>query len=177
MNRPGPLVNGTLLVFLFAGSLWAYPALPEQIPRHFGPYGQADAYGATTLLRWMLLPIVAVFSGAILYGSGWLIRRAPEGINVPNQAQYEQLSDEDKRALAARAQRATYWMGAPLLVVFGAVQVGTYHVATTPATALPTAVMTTMGGGILLILGIAVGLTWWMHRRVRALAEADDPTS
>lgn len=177
MNRLVHLVNGTLLALLFGGSLWAYPMLPEQIPRHFGLYGQADAYWATTLLHWMLIPFVAIFSGAIVYGSGWLIGRVPERVTVPNQGRYEQLSDRDKHVITTRVQRAVYWMAAPLLVVFGACQVGIYHVATTSDTALPSAVMVTMGGGILLILGIAVGLGWWLRRRTRQRADADDPTT
>ena len=167
------VVNAGLLALLIGGSLWAYPALPEQIPRHFGLYGQADAYWATTLLRWMLLPIVAVVTGGIVYGSAWLIGQAPDAVNVPNQAQYDQLSPHQKRLVTASVQRAVCWMNAPLFVVFGAIQSGGYHVATTAATALPAPVIGTMAAGLLAVLGIAVGLGRWMRRRVQQLADSD----
>ena len=168
------VVNAGLLALLIGGSLWVYPALPDQIPRHFGFYGEADAYWATTGLRWMLLPITAVVSGGIVYGSAWLIGHAPDGMNVPNQGHYDQLSPGQKRIVTTFAQRAVYWMTTPLLVVFGAVQVGTYHVATTPATALPPAVMVAIVGGILSILGIAGGLGWGMRRRTQQLIDDAD---
>ena len=167
------VVNGGLLALLIGGSLWAYPALPEQIPRHFGFYGQADAYWATTRLRWMLLPIIAVVSGSIVYGSAWLIGRAPEAMNVPNQSQYDQLSSSQKRIVTASVQRAVCWMNAPLFVVFGAIQFGGYHVATTAATGLPAPVIGTMAASLFAVLGIAVGLGRWMRRRVQQLADSD----
>jgi hypothetical protein len=68
--------------------------LPEQIPRHFGFYGEADAYWATTLLRWMLLSIVAVVSAGIVYGPAWLIGQAPDAVTVADQERYEQLSPD-----------------------------------------------------------------------------------
>lgn len=168
------IVNGGLLALLIGGSLWVYPALPEQIPRHFGVYGRADAYWATTVLRWMLLPTIAVMTGGIVYGSAWLIGHAPDAVNVPNQKQYEQLSSGQKRVVATVAQRVVCWMTTPLVVVLGAAQVGTYHVATTPATALPPVVMGTIGGGILVLLGLAGGLGWEMHRRIQRLVEGAD---
>jgi hypothetical protein len=65
-------------------------------------------------------------------------------------------------------------MVTPLFVVFGAVQGGTYHVATTPATALPPAVMIAIAGGILAILGLAGGLGWAVRRRIRRLVDGTD---
>lgn len=124
MTRLPHIVNGGFLALLIGGSLGVYPFLPAEIPRHFGLYGQADAYWATTLLRCMLIPIVAVGSGGIVYASAWLIGQAPEATNVPNRAQYEQRPAAETRAVTTGAQRAVYWMVAPLLVVFGAVQRG-----------------------------------------------------
>jgi uncharacterized membrane protein len=173
-SRRPHIVNGGLLVLLLGGSLWAYPALPDQIPRHFGVGGEADAYWATTPLRWMLLPMIAVGSAGLVYGAAGLIGRAPDAVNAPSQEQYDRLSPGQKRVVAAYAQRVVYWMTTPLLGAFGAGQGGAYHVATTPATALPPAVMIAIAGGLLAVLGLAGGLGWGMRRRIRELAEDAD---
>lgn len=166
------LVNGTLLGILIAGSLAVYPLLPEEIPRHFGLYGQADAYWSATLLHWMLLPLVAVLSAGLLYGSAWLVGTLPSAsASMPNQKQYDALSAEKKRAVLGLAQQALYWMGTALLLVFLAVQAGIFLVATTPTTRLPAGVLATMGAGLLGVGGIVVWLVWGLPRQIRRLSD------
>lgn len=165
------IVNGALLVLLFGGSLWLYPALPEQIPHHFDLYGQADAYWGATLVRWMLLPVIAALTAACLYGPAWLV--GPSGFNVPRQEQYEALSPAQKRHVTALVQRALYWMTTAELVILVAVQAGVYAVATTAATTLPAAVGGTIIAGLLAIGGITGWLVWGLSRRIQVLSDPD----
>lgn len=167
-------VNGVLLVALIGGSLGVYPSLPEEIPHHFDLYGVADAYWSTTLLRWMLLPLVALLPAALLYGSAWMVGAFPvSSVNVSSQAQYDALSREKKRFVLRLVQRALYWMTAAALSIFLAVQAGAYVVATSAATALPVATMGAVIAGLLAVLGIVAWLVWGLPRWIRVLSESD----
>lgn len=97
MRRLVHAVNAGLLLLLFAGSLWVYPALPDQIPRHFGLAGGVDAYWQATLVHWMLLPVVALGVTAVIYGCAWIVGKNPSSVNVPNQQRYDALDPTDKR--------------------------------------------------------------------------------
>jgi uncharacterized membrane protein len=67
MSRALHVANAALLVPLFAGSLWAYPALPERIPRRFSLGGEANAYWAAALV-------------ALLGVTAWVAVRLPAWI-------------------------------------------------------------------------------------------------
>ena len=153
------ILNGALLLLLFGGGLWLYPTLPEQIPHHFDLYGQADAYGDATLVRWLLLPILAGFSAVCLYGPAWLL-----GTSEPNA---------EKQRVVTLLRRALYWMTTAMLTVMLAVQVGVYVVATTAVTILPAAVGATIVAGLLAIAGITGWLVWGLSQRDRALSGRD----
>ncbi len=177
MNRSAlpHLLNGLLLVALIGGSLWVYPTLPEQIPRHFNVYGQADAWGNTTLVHWLLVPVVALFSVGLIYAPAWIVGAVPASwMNVPDREAYEALPAAQKRHVRHLVQRGLYWMGTATLLIFGAVQASTYDVATTAATALPTAGIGAMGLGLFAIAGLTVWLIWGVPRRIRALSRPSD---
>ena len=169
------VVNGVLLLLLFGGSLWVYPTLPEQIPRHFGLYGQADAYWQATLVHWLLLPVVALVSAVALYGPAGIVRAVPSSwINVPNQAQYDALPPVKKRAVMSLVQRALYWMTTATLVVFLAVQGSVFYVATTAATALPVLGVGAMAVALLAIAGLTGWLVWRLPKRIQTLSGSPD---
>lgn len=169
------VVNGMLLAVLFGGSLWVYPALPEQIPRHFGLFGQADAYWAASLVHWLLIPIVAVLSAAALYGPAWIVNAVPASwVNVPNQEQYEALPPAEKQIVIMLVQQVLYWMAAATLVLLLAVQGSTYYVATTAATALPALGVGTMLAALLAVGGLTGWLIWRLPKRVQALSAGSD---
>jgi hypothetical protein len=58
---------------------------------------------------------------------------------------------------------------APTLVMFGALQYGTYHVATTDATALPALVTAVTVGALVALFGLVALLVWrtrvWIEER------------
>lgn len=170
MTRLAHGLNAVLSILLVSGSLWVFPTLPAEVPRHFGLGGTADAYWEATLLHWMVLPAVAIVVVGIVYGAAWWTGRTPTSINVPNQEQYDALDPAHKRAVAARVQTFLYWTATAILVLFSVAQWSTYQVATSGANTLP-------GVGYGLTLGIPVilllasgGLAWWLPRRVRRLA-------
>jgi len=130
----------------------------ERDPHHFDLYGRADAYGDATLVRW-LLPILAGFSAACLYGPAWLL-----GTSEPNA---------EKQRVVVLLRRALYWMTTAVSTVMLTIQVGVYAVATTAATILPAVVGSTIVAGLLAIAGITGWLAWGLSRRDRALSGRD----
>jgi len=69
MGRILHVLNVGLALLLVGGSLWAYPHLPAQIPRHVGLDSTADAYWAATLMHWMLFPGIALAVAGLMYGA------------------------------------------------------------------------------------------------------------
>jgi len=165
------LFNSALLALLLIGSLWLFPTLPDQIPRHFGVWGMADAYWETTLIHWMLLPIVGGGTVAIMYGAAWLIGRSPSWINTPNQERYDALDAADKRDVVAHVQVVLYLMAASALVFVSGIQAGLYQVAVSSRSSLPGFVFGTFLAFVGVIVGGSAWLLWWLPRRVRRLSE------
>lgn len=52
-----PLV---FIAVMFAVGAWAYPSLPEQIPTHWGPSGQIDAWSDKSFLSVFAMPLMAL---------------------------------------------------------------------------------------------------------------------
>lgn len=149
--------------------------LPEQIPRHFGFYGQADAYWQATLSRWLFLPIVALLSVVTLYGPAWVVGAVPSSwINVPNQEEYDALPPAKKRTVVTLVQRALYWMTTAALVIFLAVQASIYFVARASTNSLPVLGVGVIIASLLAIGGITGGLVCWLPKRVRSLSDELD---
>ena len=169
--------NVFLWTLLLGWSLWVYPELPERIPRHFGLSGVADAYWETTLTRWLFLPLVAAGTILLVYASVRVMKAVPPSwVNVPNPEQFAALDDADQRDIRARMRGLLYWIGPPVLVLFGALQVGSYHVATTDATALPALVNILTMGSLGSIFGVVGLLVWWTRKWVDDRADARSKT-
>lgn len=170
MRRLLHLLNLGLPLLLVGGSLWTFPHLPAQIPRHFGIGGTADAFWEATLVHWMVLPCVAIGVAGLAYGAAWWIGTSPSTINVPNQKQYDALDPADKRVVVGHVQAFLYWTAAAMLVLFSVVQWSTYQVATSGASTLPGyGLAISLGMPVVLVIA-ALGLAWWLPRRVRELS-------
>lgn len=59
-----------------------------------------------------------------------------------------------------------YWVPAPVIAIYIAVQYGAYHVAATNGSALPGLVVAIEAGPVLSILGIIVLLIWRLPARI-----------
>ena len=171
MRRLLHLLNLGLALLLAGGSLWAYPRLPARIPRHSGLGGTADAYWDATLVHWMLLPGIALVVVGTIYGAVWWVRRNPEALNVPNQQRYNALAPADKLVLFKDVKSFLYGTTTAMLALFVVMQWSTYHVATTGSEVLPTVGRVVSIGVPLGLLAAALGLAWWLPRRVRRLAD------
>ena len=171
MRRLMHLLNVGLALLLVGGSLWVFPHLPSRIPRHFGLGGVADAYWTATLVHWMLLPGIALAVVGIVYGAAWWTGRVPGSVSVPNQQQYDTLDPADQRVILNDVQAFLYATATAMLVLFSVMQGSTYHVAMSASNALPTIGTVVSIAVPLGLLVAALGLAWWLPRRVRRLAE------
>ncbi len=171
MDRLAHGLNAVLSLLLVGGSLWVFPTLPGQVPRHFGLGGTADAYWEATLLHWMVIPSIAIVVVGIVYGAAWWTGRAPTAINVPNQEQYDALAPAHKRVVAESVQAFLYWTATAMLVLFSVAQWSTYQVATSATNTLPGLGQALTFGIPVVLLCAAGGLAWWLPRRVRRLAD------
>jgi uncharacterized membrane protein len=164
------VVNAGLSALLIGGSLWLFPRLPDQVPRHFGIGGTADAYWEATLLHWMGLPYIAVAVAALVYGAARWIGKPPYSISVPNQQQYDALDPSDKRVVNGYVQAFLHWTATAMLALFSVAQWSTYRAAVSGTNALP-GYGRAVSIGLPVVLVIAsLGLAWWLPRRVRTLA-------
>ncbi|PSQ61295.1 MAG: DUF1648 domain-containing protein [Bacteroidetes bacterium QH_10_64_19] len=170
MDRLVHIVNAGLLALLIGGSLWLFPGLPDQVPRHFGIGGTADAYWEATLLHWMGLPCIAVAVAALVYGAAWWIGTPPYSISVPNQQQYDMLDPSDKRVVIGHVQAFLHWTATAMLALFLVAQWSTYQVAMSGASTLPGyGLAVSLGMPVVLVIA-ALGMAWWLPRRVRKLS-------
>jgi len=173
-HRLPHFVNGLLLLLLFGGSLWVYPALPEQIPTGTSP-GTVH-YEEKTVLYWLTGPLFAFGMTALLYAmnrsEAMTVPLSPL-VNFGNRDTYEQLSTPHKQTIARLLRTGMYWMCTLLLLTFAWVQSEFYLIAIQPAEE------STIGwqeeavviGSVLTFASAFFG--WWVPRRIEHLAQAE----
>lgn len=83
-------LNVVLLIVSWAMAAYFYPSLPDRIPTHFGPSGQADAWSHKSFWSVFLLPIFQ--TGLIVIFS--LLYRYPQYSNIPSTIALEALEPE-----------------------------------------------------------------------------------
>ncbi|MGM0705980.1 MAG: hypothetical protein ACQETP_08680 [Bacteroidota bacterium] len=161
--------NAALLVLLWAGSLWAYPQLPDAMPGHFDLLGQVSYRTDTTLAQWLLMPIMGLLLTAALYGVAHLMRRFPHTMIVPNPATFQRLTPSRKAVVIQLMQDVIYGMTALLLLLLGMLQVGIYSVAVHAANVLPVFTRTVLWVSLPLLIGLGPVVVWGVHHTTRRL--------
>jgi len=74
------------------------------------------AYAGLLPARTGVFPLFALLPVALHYGAAWWVQYAPSSLNMPNQAAYDALSDEDQQRVVACTLpyfygSATLWAG------------------------------------------------------------------
>jgi hypothetical protein len=116
MNRGNPLAVFVALLIsaaVFVAVSSGY--LPERVASHFGGDGYADGYMTRDGYRQFMLFFVVVFPLVLTGLIGWLPRRFPRAINIPNR-DYWLAPSRREESLAFLARHAL-WFGC-MLVVF-----------------------------------------------------------
>ena len=124
-------VNALLLGGLIALSLYVYPDLPPEIPLHFGADGAADRWGRPTLMRWLMLPIVAAATVLLLYGVAALMPGRPQSFNIPDKKKLLQLPVPLQRWVIGGVVNMLHIMTLTMLIMFCGIQYGTWQTAHT----------------------------------------------
>ena len=97
-----PIALCVIAMWIVAGSL--YPKLPAKIPLHFNLSGVPDSYGPSNFSNWFLLPVIATLLAVFLLGisalTPYLLRFAPEIVNIPRKRELLALpADAQRRAI------------------------------------------------------------------------------
>ncbi len=129
MKRTLQLLTFALALTLWAGALWAWPRLPEQIPRHFGVNGLPDAWGPRSAVAWFGLPAVALLLTALLWTLGPLMRRYPRLVNLPGGQRLETLPAGARARVIEVVQETLMLLGLEVLLILGLIQLAEWRAA------------------------------------------------
>lgn len=105
--------------------LRAWPDLPDRVPTHFGPTGEADAWGRKETL---LFPPILMM---VLYAGITVFNRYPHIFNYPRQ-----ITEENAARQYRLARTMMSWLKAELVWVFAYLGWGMVRVAQGEATGL-----------------------------------------
>jgi uncharacterized membrane protein len=166
-------LNAVLGFALVAGSLIAWPGLPDRLPIHFGADGMPDRFADTTLLSWFGLPVLAILLGVGLYLLAAVLPTKPSWINLPDKKRFMSLPNEAKEPVFRRVQYLTYVSVAFLLVILDLVQLAVYTEAhQNSAQTLVRVVLVVAAAGSLVISTLAiVGMQMAMDESLRLVAK------
>ena len=92
-----------------AHALYYYTQVPAEVPQHFGPSGEADAWGSKESSLALHLVMYAVVV-ATFFGVGMATGKLPDSlINLPNKEHW--LSPERREHTMAYMRRQLLWLG------------------------------------------------------------------
>lgn len=119
MNR---WLNVGVVVGLWIASIWAWPHLPDPIPTHFGLDGRPDAWASPTLLRWMLVPTVALVAFAGFIALGRLAARSPRHVKLLGGLRLSDVDAEHRPRVLAAFQGFLDLLATEMLAILALVQ-------------------------------------------------------
>jgi uncharacterized membrane protein len=146
-------------VLLVVFSVATFPELPAELPRHLNTAGEVTRSEPKTWVSWMLLPLIALVTQALLTGLEFILPKRPDLFNFPEKDRLLALPPEYQRDAVREMQMLLQVIGIVVMLVFGIVQVMMWRSAhgTRITNALP----------VLIIVSIAVlPLTLWLSSRV-----------
>lgn len=122
-----------------------YPSLPETVPTHFGPTGEADAWGS----RASILLLVFI-NCALVGGMTWLSYR-PRWFNYPGE-----ITEENAQRMYRLGEQMLVWVNAGCALLFAGILADIAFGIGTVSLALPAAI------------GLVVVAVWGLVRMLRA---------
>lgn len=169
------LLNAILIILLIAGSAWAYPRLPEEIPVHFSLTGEPDRWEARSPVSWFLLPAIGVVMALVMHAMSAYGAGRPEVWNLPEKRKFLALHPPDQAPIIARMQEFMARVGVAVTALFCVIQTGIYSASAGGEEWLP--LWVTAGIGVMvLVIGVGAvrlnGVVGRMVREAHALAVA-----
>ena len=117
--RPLAFLFVMLLIAVCAGVAGTSGALPERVASHFVAASLADGYMARNAYRIFMLAFGFGLPLLVVALIGWLPRRAPNLINIPNRDYW--LAPERRVATLAALDACALWLGCLLIALAGGV--------------------------------------------------------
>ncbi|HEY0036138.1 MAG TPA: hypothetical protein VGB66_05585 [Longimicrobium sp.] len=161
-------INLALLAALYAAPAVAYLRLRGHMRIHFDLGGNPELWAGTSLIPWLLPPVIATGVFRLLRVATGASDRHPEQWNIPEKERFLSLSPEARAPIVARLN-AFLALGSVLVTaLLGTVQLEMFLAATAPhGTAapwlIPAAVLVT-----LVATGVAAALmSKWVGREIR----------
>ncbi len=148
----------------YAGVLLiAAVTLPERVPIHFGPGGEADRV-VSRQEALVTFAVVGLATGVLMVGLAAWMRRAPlTMVNVPHKDWWTATPAREAR-LRARLETDLLGIGALTMALLVVVQVLTVRVADDPSPSLGPAAAAAIVAYVALLLGL---VAWMVTRRYR----------
>lgn len=112
------------LVAIAAVAAWLllrYPALPQTVPTHFGPDGQADAWGDKSSVL-LLVPLMVALGALIAWAS-----TKPRWFNLPVP-----VTEQNAQRLYREGERMLVWMLPAIALLFAGIAMSTVGLAGGP---------------------------------------------
>ncbi|HLM67692.1 MAG TPA: DUF1648 domain-containing protein [Longimicrobium sp.] len=148
------LLNAILIILLVAGSVWAYPRLPERIPVHFSLSGEPDRWEARSPASWFLLPAIGIVMALVLHAMSVYGARRPEVWNLPEKQKFLALHPPDQAPIIARMQEFMARVGVAVTALFCVIQAGIYSASAGGEEWLP---LWVTAGIAAMVLSIGIG--------------------
>lgn len=91
-----------------------YPGMPDTIPTHFGPGGEADDWGSKSSILWLSLIMLVCFGGC-----HWISYR-PRVFNYPKE-----LTEDNIQPMYRAGEQMMVWLNVGLVVIYAGLVAGT----------------------------------------------------
>lgn len=158
------LLPWAMWVAMLVFSVATYSALPAEIPQHMNLAGEVTRTARTTWLSWMVVPIIAGATQALLTGLTLLLPSRPDLFNFSDKERFLKLPPAHRGDVIPRMQQTLDVFGALSMLVMASVQVMMWRAALGHPTknAVPFLLIGTV---------IFVPLAVWLTSRVSAAVE------
>lgn len=126
------LIPIILLLFAFTYTAEYYPLLPEQVPTHFGLFGNPDAWGEKGFWSVYTLPLIGTLTWLSIALLNYYLIMGPDDpgrmINLPQQHK-DKLGRERLEAIRTITARAMILLNLTLTAMLATLQYGVINIA------------------------------------------------
>ena len=158
-----------LLLTWITLAIVAFGQLPERIPMHFGPSGEADSFADKSVLSWFGLPLVGVITTLMLLGLAHATHRHPTIFNMPAKEQLLDLPTEAQQPFLEEVAIFMSLMATSVVLLFAAIQYDSWRVALGQQQGLSAV---TLGAMALSVGGVLFAMPLWMVKFKRGINDA-----
>lgn len=161
------LMPWALWAALMVFSVSTFADLPAEIPQHFNAAGKVTRSAHTTWFSWLLLPLIAAATQALLTVLTLVLPKRPDLFNFPEKDRFLKLPEAYRAEIIPRMQETMDVLSIVMMLVLCSVQVMIWRSAMGHPTknSLPFFM-----AGTLVFLPLAL----WLTSRVNAATEAAD---